>query len=146
MDHTTAQLPDTAPGADLGPVERPSIGSTRDGVRTRHWGRHATWVTLDEDHPDTVAVAIGEIDRAGAGATVVVDLVDLDHVDPDRIAAVRASIERAVGRATHVVVVASALGVRHALVSADLDHLAPMPQSRRDAMAFLRSVLQPLSA
>lgn len=146
MDHTRAQLPDTTPGADRDPVEGPSIARLRDGVRTRHWGRHAAWVTLDQDHADSVAVAIGEIDRAGAGATVVVDLMDLDHVDPDRIAALRASVERAVTRATHVVVVASALGVRQALVSADLDHLAPMPQSRRDAMAFLRSVLQPLSA
>lgn len=146
MDHTTAPRPHAAPGSNPDPAALHSVGTTSDGARTRRWGRHAAWVTLDDDRPDTVAVAIDEIDRASSGATVVVDLVDLDTIDADRITALRSSVERAVARATHVVVVASALGVRHALVSADLDHLAPMPQSRRDAMAFLRSVLQPLSA
>ncbi len=144
MDHTTSS--DSALTLERLEVDLPSVGSGCDGVRTRRWGRHAAWVTLDEDRPETAAVVVAEIDRAGPGATVVVDLADLETIDPARIPSVRASIERAVSRATHVVVVACALDVRQALVSADLDHLTPMPQSRRDAMAFLRSVLQPLSA
>jgi hypothetical protein len=71
----------------------------------------------------------------------LIDLTDAGTLAPEFAAGLRDAVESAVQRGVHVVVAASDLEARLALVAVDLEHLAPMPQSRRDAMAFLSTVI-----
>ncbi len=110
-------------------------------VTIRRWQDHTVWLSVNRADPNCVRTISDELAAARTGATVLVDLTDAEAVDGAFAAPLRDAVEAATQRGVHVVVAASDLGARLALVGVDLDHLAPMPQTRRDAMAFLSTVI-----
>ena len=110
-------------------------------VTVRRWHDHTLWLTVGTPDGDAAETIDAELAGTRTGATALVDLTDAEGVDGAFAAPLRLAVEHAVQRGVHVIVAASNLDARLALVAVDLDHLAPMPQSRRDAMAFLSTVI-----
>lgn len=110
-------------------------------VTIRRWQDHTTWLTVSKPGTGAVDAIATELARVRPGATALIDLTDAGSFTADFAAPLRAAVEAAVQQGVHVVVAASDLDARLALVAVDLDHLAPLPQSRRDAMAFLSTVI-----
>lgn len=110
-------------------------------VTIRRWQDHTVWLVVNGPGPDSVSTIVGELAGARTGATVLVDLTESGPLDASFAAPLRDAVESATQQGVHVIVAASDLDTRVALVGVDLEHLAPMPQSRRDAMAFLSSVI-----
>jgi hypothetical protein len=110
-------------------------------VTIRRWQDHTTWLTVSTPGTGAIDAIATELGRARSGATALIDLTDAGTFGAAFAAGLRDAVELAVQQGVHVVVAASDLEARLALVGVDLEHLAPMPQSRRDAMAFLSSVI-----
>lgn len=110
-------------------------------VTIRRWHDHTTWLTVVNPGQGAIDAIVTELGRARSGATALIDLTDAGPVTADFAGPLRDAVELAVQQGVHVIVAASDLDARLALVGVDLDHLAPLPQSRRDAMAFLSSVI-----
>ena len=110
-------------------------------VTIRRWQDHTVWLTIDVPSVQACEVVVTELGAAATGATVLVDLTDAGALDAMFAVPLRDAVEAATQHGVHVVVAASDLDARLALVAVDLDHLAPMPQTRRDAMAFLSTVI-----
>lgn len=110
-------------------------------VTIRRWQDHTTWVTVRTPGAGALEAIAGELRHAPDGATALLDLTEAGSLSADFARTLRDEVESAVQQGVHVVVAASDIDARMALVGVDLEHLAPMPQSRRDAMAFLSTVI-----
>ncbi len=110
-------------------------------VTIRRWQDHTLWLTVSNPGSGAIDAIVTELGHPRAGATALVDLTDAGSFDAVFAVPLRDAVDIAVQAGIHVIVAASDLDARLALVAVDLDHLAPMPQSRRDAMAFLSSVI-----
>jgi len=110
-------------------------------VTIRRWQDHTTWLTVATPGTGALDAITTELRHARGGATALIDLTDAGALTIEFAAPLREAVEAAVQQGVHVVVAASDIDARMALVGVDLDHLAPMPQSRRDAMAFLSTVI-----
>lgn len=110
-------------------------------VTIRRWQEHTTWLTVSTPSSGAIDAITTELGIARMGATALVDLTDVGSFTADFARPLRMAVESAVQHGVHVVVAAGDLEARLALVAVDLEHLAPLPQSRRDAMAFLSSVI-----
>lgn len=110
-------------------------------VTIRRWQDHTTWLTVSTPGTGAVDAIATELAHARSGATALIDLTEAGTFTAEFAGQLRDAVESAVQQGVHVVVAASDLEARLALVGVDLEHLAPMPQSRRDAMAFLSSVI-----
>jgi hypothetical protein len=117
--------------------------ATPAALTVEHWGMSVSWVTVTRLDGPAVGALGDHLAGTPTGATVVIDLADLDDTAADAAAltTLRDEIDRAVHRVVHVVVVCTDLRLRLALVTASIDHLAPMPATRHDARAFLRGAL-----
>jgi hypothetical protein len=107
----------------------------------RRWQDHTAWLMVTRSSSAAIEAVATELSHLRSGATALVDLTEAGLIDASVAAGVRAGVESAVQRGVHVVVAVSNLESRLALVAVDVDHLAPMPQSRGDAMAFLKTVI-----
>jgi hypothetical protein len=110
-------------------------------VTIRRWQDHTTWLTVSTPGAGAIDAIGTELAHVRSGATALIDLTDAGPFAAEFAVPLRAAVEAAVQQGVHVVVAAGDLEARLALVGVDLDHLAPLPQSRRDAMAFLSSVI-----
>ena len=110
-------------------------------VTIRRWQDHTTWLTVSTPGAGAIDAITTELGHVRSGATALIDLTDAGAFTSEFAAPLREAVERAVQDGVHVVVAASDLEARVALVGVDLEHLAPLPQSRRDAMAFLSTVI-----
>lgn len=110
-------------------------------VTIRRWQDHTTWLTVSTPGTGAIDAIATELAHVRSGATALIDLTDAGTFTAEFARPLRDAVESAVQQGVHVVVAASDLEARLALVGVDLEHLAPMPQSRRDAMAFLSSVI-----
>lgn len=110
-------------------------------VTIRRWQDHTLWITVSTPGSAAIDAIVTELERTRIGATALLDLTDAGSFGAEFAAPLRDAVDTAVQAGVHVIVAASDLDARLALVAVDLDHLAPMPQSRRDAMAFLSTVI-----
>jgi hypothetical protein len=110
-------------------------------VTIRRWHDHTTWLTVSTPGAGAISAITTELAHVRSGATALIDLTDAGTFTAEFARPLRDAVESAVQQGVHVVVAASDLEARLALVGVDLDHLAPLPQSRRDAMAFLSTVI-----
>jgi len=110
-------------------------------VTIRRWQDHTTWLTVSTPGPGAIDAITTELTHVRSGATALIDLTDAGAFTAEFATPLRQAVERAVQQGVHVVVAASDLEARLAMVAVDLEHLAPLPQSRRDAMAFLSTVI-----
>jgi len=110
-------------------------------VTIRRWQDHTVWLDVHRAEADATECVSAELAAARTGTTVLVDLTESGPVDAAFAKSLRDAVEAGTQRGVHVIVAASDLDARLALVGVDLDHLAPMPQSRLDAMAFLSTVI-----
>jgi hypothetical protein len=110
-------------------------------VTIRRWQDHTLWLTVSTPGTGATDAIVTELGHTRTGATALIDLTDAGSIDAAFASSLRDAVDVAVQAGIHVIVAASDLDARLALVAVDLDHLAPMPQSRRDAMAFLSTVI-----
>lgn len=110
-------------------------------VTIRRWQDHTTWLTVSRPGQGAIDAIVTELGRCRGGATALIDLTDAGTFTSDFASPLRATVETAVHSGVHVIIAAADIEARLALVAVDLDHLAPLPQSRRDAMAFLSTVI-----